>query len=211
MRVAQLTDVVDQASRPLLELNLETRSHHAEADAPWLDLLRPGTTVADYRRRLVKAYGFAAPLEAAFAYTPNLRLVIDLRERSRAGLIAQDLIRLGMSPGEVANLPQTFPLAPFGAPIEALGWMYVDERSTLLHETIRRQLVERIPAIAEASTYLAAYAGHASARWQQFGHVLERVARTRAMVDELLAGAHAGFRTLIEWNSSEPASARRVG
>jgi heme oxygenase len=201
---------VDQASRSLLELNLETRSHHAAADAPWLELVRPGTTLGDYRRRLIKAYGFAAPLEAAFAYTPNLRLVIDLRERSRAGLIAQDLMRLGMSPGEVANLPQTFPLAPFGAPIEALGWMYVDERATLLHETIRRQIIQRVPVAAEASTYLGAYAGHTSARWEQFGHVLERVVRTRAMFDELLAGAHAGFRTLFDWNRSEPTTARRV-
>jgi heme oxygenase len=200
---------LDQASRSLLELNLETRSHHAAADAPWLELVRPRTTLADYRRRLIKAYGFAAPLEAAFAYTPNLRLLLDLRERSRAGLIAQDLIRLGMSPGEVANLPQTFPLAPFGAPIEALGWMYVDERCTLLHESIRRQLVERVPEAAQASAYLAAYAGHASARWQQFGHVLDRAVRSQAMLDELLAAAHAAFRTLIDWNATERASIAR--
>src|SRR5438874_11352487 len=84
MGVAPLTCVA-QPSTGLLRLNLETRAFHDAADEGWLRLLQPSVTRADYVRRLATTYGFEGPLEAAFAYTPNLKLFVDLRQRSRAG------------------------------------------------------------------------------------------------------------------------------
>src|SRR5437868_12190691 len=81
-------------SRTLIQLNLATQEHHIAADAAWLELLVPGVTRARYVEHLIKVYGFEAPLEAALRYTPGLSSVIDVRPR--AGLIAQDLMRLGL-------------------------------------------------------------------------------------------------------------------
>ena len=194
---------MDQISKVLLRLELETRAHHAGVDEPWVQLQRPGVTRADYVRRLVSAYGFEAPLEAAFAYTPNLRLVIDLRERSRAGKLAQDLIALGVKASELAQLPHCLPIAPFVAPIEALGWMYVSERATLLYEAVRTQLRAQLPETETACAYLSAYDGVAAQRWHDLGRVLDGIVRTDRLLGELVAAAHAGFRCLIAWQQDE--------
>src|SRR5574338_1033973 len=177
MGVADLTHV-EQASPTLLRLNLETRGFHALADEGSLALLRDDATRLDYARWLAAVYGFEAPLEAALAYTPNLKLLIDLRSRSRAGLVVQDLLALGLRAGEITDLPQCLPMAPFRSPIEALGWLYVVERSTLLHDAIRRHITSRLPELAIATSYLSSYAGNAGARWAELGHVLDRAAPT---------------------------------
>ena len=145
---------VDKAATALLRLNLETQSHHATADQLWLSLSGREATKWQYLRRLVTVYGFEAPLEAALAYTPTLPLLIDLRRRYRAGYIAQDLLGLGLSASEIAELPQCVPMAPFGSPIEALGWLYVSERATLLHERVRAKVLEAMPDLDHTVAYL---------------------------------------------------------
>lgn len=189
---------MEQAPTGLLRLNLETRSFHDAADEGWLALTRPTVTRSDYMRRLVTTYGFEAPLEAALAYTPNLKLFVELRQRSRAGLIAQDLLALGLRANEISDLPQCL-IAPFSGPIEALGWMYVTERATLQHERVRTHLLSRLPFAHDSVAYLSAYDGVVSARWSELGHVLDRAIRSPAHMDNVIAAARAGFRRLIDW------------
>jgi heme oxygenase len=200
---------MDSAATTLLRLNLETQSHHAAADQLWAPLLAPTITKWQYVARLALVYGFEAPLEAALAYTPNLRLAIDLRSRIRAGLVAQDLITLGLSPSEVAGLPQCFPMAPFGSPIEALGWLYVSERTTLQHDAVMKNVVGRLPETAKATAYLSVYDGIVGLRWQELGATFDRFVRTDRAMDDLIAGARAGFRCLATWcGSAMPIYAR---
>ncbi len=197
---------MDLPSPALVRLNLETRAFHAAADEGWLSLLGADATRWDYVRQLLSTYGFEAPLEAALAYTPGLKRLLDLRERTRAGLIAQDLLALGMTASELAQLPQCFPIAPFSGPIEALGWLYVTERATLLHDSIRRAIAARIPDTSRACAYLAAYDGLTNARWQELGHVLDRAAPTSRALGDLVNAASAGFRCLLAWRSGSVAS-----
>lgn len=192
---------MDLASTVLARLSLETRVHHDAADALWRSLSTGTPTRQDYVRALVATYGFEAPLEAALAYTPGLRDAIDVRARCRAGLLAQDLLVLELTPSAVARLPHCFPIAPFSAPIEALGWMYVAERATLLYPAVRRHLAAHVSDVAHALSYLDAYRDVVGARWQELGHALDRVATTDSQRDALVAAAHAGFRCLLEWRS----------
>lgn len=191
----------------MFRLNLETRAFHDAADEGWLRLLTSNVTRSDYLQRLVTTYGFEAPLEAAFAYTPNLRLFVDLRQRSRAGLLAQDLLALGMRAHELASLPQCL-IAPFSGPIEALGWLYVSERATLLHERVRRHLVTRLPDAHDACAYLRAYDGVANARWNELGHALDHAVRTEAHTSVLIAAATTAFRLMADWSNRAGAFAR---
>lgn len=188
---------MQRLSRTLIHLNVVTREHHAAADAPWLELM--GATVGQraYTAHLIKVYGFEAPLESAFHYTPGLAALVDLRARMRAGLIVQDLMRLGLGPARIAQLKQHF--VTFSAPAEALGWMYVAERSTLLHGAIRRHLAQRIPDIAAASAYLSAYDGVVAARWSDLGNALDTIAQVPSVKRQLLRAAHQGFLALREW------------
>lgn len=181
-----------------MRLDLETKRHRVLVDEGWLRLRRPGVTRETYIEQLEATYGFEAPLEAAFAYTPGLKGIMDVRARSRAGLLAQDLFTLGVKPAHLDALPQSS-VVSFATPIEALGWMYVTERSTLLHDVVRDYVCERIPEAHGACAYLSAYDGTASARWAQLGEVLDHVAPNDEHRDELVAAAFAGLRCLLAW------------
>ena len=186
---------MQRLSRTLIQLNLATREHHVAADTPWLDLMVPTVGIRAYVEHLLKVYGFEAPLEAALRYTPGLSALVDLRPRVRAGLIVQDLMRLGLSPGQIAALGQRF--ITFSTTAEALGWMYVAERSTLLHSSVRRYLSLHVPGVAGATSYLAAYDGLAGDRWSELGSALETVAREAK--PQLLRAAHQGFQAFCAW------------
>ena len=158
-------------------------------------LLAPDVTCQQYVAQLVTTYGFQAPLEAALAYTPNLKLLVDLRQRSRAGLLAQDLLELGVKAAGLANLPQCLPIAPFTAPIEALGWLYVVERGRRLHGTLRRHMSTKLPhEMKAAGAYFRMHEGRAFANWQELGQILDRFAKGTPMAAQVLAGAHDAFR-----------------
>ena len=191
--------VVQRLSRTLLQLNIATRKHHDAADAPWLDLMVPSVDQQDYVDHLVKIYGFEAPLDSALRYTPGLNALIDLRARTRTGLLAQDLMRLGMSASQIARLPQRF--IAFSDAIDALGWMFVVERSALRHGGVLRYLVEHIPEINRASSYLAAYDAATGNRWSELGAALDSVGSAPSVVHQLVRAANQGFQALRDWFS----------
>ena len=49
----------------------------------------------------------------------------------------------------IARLPQCCDIEPFRDVSEALGWLYVIERSTLLHDNVRRHLEIGIDSLIE--------------------------------------------------------------
>lgn len=195
-----------QLGNILVRLNLETRSVHAAADRTWLRLIAGDRTATepDYARALVRVYGFDAPLEAALAYTPHFETLVDMVGRYRSGLIAQDLLTLGISPAQMATLPQCM-IEPFGGVIEALGWLYVHERATLCHDRVRRHLIASMPTLANATSYLSAYAGSVGVRFDDLGRLLDRYARTPELERRVVAGAHDAFRALLGWLDGEEA------
>jgi heme oxygenase len=197
MRFARSVTVVQRLSRTLLQLNIATRKHHDAADAPWFKLMVPSVDPGQYVDHLVRIYGFEAPLDSALRYTPGLNALIDLRARTRTGLLAQDLMRLGMSASQIARLPQRF--IAFSDACEALGWMYVVERSALRHGGVLRYLVEHIPEINRATSYLAAYDAATGNRWSELGTALDAVAESTATVHQIARAANQGFPALRDW------------
>jgi heme oxygenase len=179
-------------------LDDETRDLHADVDAYWLDLMASGVTKDSYRTQLMRVYGFEAPVESALAYTPHL-IIQDRRDRTRSGLIAQDLLALGVSPARITALPQCQQIAPFEDPAEALGWKYVTERPTQLHSAIKRNVVARVADSANALAYLSAYDGVAAARWQQLGVLLDSVSARPGAQKKVIAAAKTAFQCMASW------------
>jgi heme oxygenase len=196
----QSNPAVDAANGTLERLETETRSYHRAADAGWRSLMTTEVSAHDYVGQLVRVFGFEGPLEAALAYTSHLELLVDVHERFRAGFIAQDLLALGLKPGEIARLPQCV-LAPFASPLEGLGWLYVVERTALMHDEVRRYLGVRLPQAREACVYLTSAERHVRQRWHELGHQIERAVRSQRAFDELASGARAAFRTWINWST----------
>jgi heme oxygenase len=197
---------VRQVANTLVHLNVETFAYHGSVDRFWLELVTPGhaTTQTEYMRRLVRVYGFDAPVEAAIAYTP--RLLDSFELAPRAGLIAGDLMTLGLEPSQVSKVRQCM-VAPFATVAEAMGWLYVHQRATLVHALVRRELLARLPQIADATMYLGAYANSTGAHWDDFGIALDRIATTPALQQRVLSAAGDAFRVAVAW--FEAAEARR--
>ncbi|MDB4954965.1 MAG: bacteriophytochrome heme oxygenase BphO [Myxococcales bacterium] len=192
----------------LSRLAIETRGHHVEADADLERLLSSLATGQDYRRFLSRLYGFLVPLEVALDATPNLACAIDLRPRHKAYRLRSDLMALGVRIEQIANLPlcRGIPHA-FRAPAPALGWMYVIERSTLLHTAVYRQLARSLPGeIAFASSYLKCYEGTVSSMWRGFGEALDVACGSSAA--EAVSAAQEAFRCLRNWGANAGRSGR---
>lgn len=200
-----------EVSSLLARLNVATRHWHARVDEAWLDLLRPNVSRADYLEQLVRAYGFIAPFEGAYKYTPGVGRVLDFRQLMQAGLIAQDLLALGLRPAQVAMLPQCPSITPFRDIAEALGWLYLVERSTLLHDRVRQHVLERLPELSDACSYLSQYDGRVSEHWRTFGRMLDRVGAKPGVANEVVAAAQAAFATAHHWFRNVRPEVRRVG
>ncbi len=188
-----------QSSATLVRVNVETSTAHAGADEPLLDLLRHDVTDQDYVGFLVRAHGFEAPLEGALWYTRGLGGCVDLRPFARAGLLAQDLLFIGFEPIQITRLP-SYPALPFATPAEALGWLYVIERLTRLHQRVRDHLVQAMPDLGRATAYLSAADAAVGARWNALGMAMDRVAASFGIA-AIIDGARAGFRAQATWHS----------
>lgn len=189
------------ASWMIERLDRETRVHHADAAEGDFDLLfRERVETSDYVAFLLRVYGFVAPLEVSLAMTPNIDLVIDVRQRHKAGFIAKDLLALRLSPAQVANIPMCTSIPQFRGAAEALGWLYVVDRATLAFSVVRRHLTARLPyEMSIASDYLQCYAGVAGKRWRELGSVLDDIGRHPSIADRVLFAAHEAFRTQRRW------------
>jgi heme oxygenase len=191
-------------SHMLIRLDLETRAYHPAADRAWLEVLDREVTPSEYAVRLMRVFGFEAPIEAALAYTPHLTTLVELRPRFRSGLIAQDLLVLGRKPGQLATLPQCM-VAPFRGIAEGLGWLYVMERATLLHRAVRAWIITNRPDLEDATSYLSAYDGVVGMRREELGRLLDQFARTAAVQHQVLTAAHDAFRCALAWEHQEAA------
>ncbi|MBA3540385.1 MAG: biliverdin-producing heme oxygenase [Deltaproteobacteria bacterium] len=188
-------------------LHARTHLYHGEADADFDILFERETTSAHYTLFLARAFGFENPLEALLVSTPGLDRVIDLQERAKANLIASDLLGLGLRPAQIAGLPQCLGVPQFRGIAEALGWMYVTERNTLVHTVVRRHLETRI---SHSQSYLRAYEGTVGARWKAFGVVLDACAVEPVIADRILDAAGEAFRCQRRWITQDRAPSMRA-
>jgi heme oxygenase len=173
-----------------------TRPLHARVDRDRLAILDvEHPTLAGYAEYLAKIYGFEAAVETALLGVDGFdaRLV---RTHLKTHLLATDLEALGIEPYRIA----LFEPVVFDGVAEALGWMYVVQRSTLPHGVIRRYLAEKLP-IAGASAYLCATEGRAGALLRQLGVVLDAATRHRpSNAERIVLAAGDAFRLQRHYN-----------
>ncbi|HEY5944123.1 MAG TPA: biliverdin-producing heme oxygenase [Kofleriaceae bacterium] len=179
----------------LLRLGLETYPHHAAADNDRLALMDVGSPDG-YRAQLARIFGFEAGVEAALSGVLGAQLV---RDRAKADRLRRDMRAMGMTADDVAYLPQ-YSLRLASA-AQALGWLFVLERHTLIAGLIRRQLEYRFgSAVANATSYLAAYGASPGARFRSLCAALDDHAARRPDWPALVvAGAMEAFRSQRQW------------
>lgn len=186
-----------EVSSLLTRLQAATRPWHAEVEQPWQSLIRPAVSRADYLAQLVRTYGLIAPFESACKYTPNLPRILDTRQQSRAGLLAQDLLGLGLSASQIASIPQCSDASSFGDVNEALGWLYVVERATPAHDCVRVHLSRTMPEIVHACGFLQAHDTRAQHRWETYAGALERAWDVSELA--IICAATDAFEVVRQW------------
>jgi hypothetical protein len=82
------------------------------------------------RRYLCDLYGFVAAFERELVRVPGLDVPF-LRASLRGGMLATQLLALGLTADAHARLARRCVIPVLGGPVEALGWMYVVERVTM--------------------------------------------------------------------------------
>jgi heme oxygenase len=195
--------VGDPLNRVLDRLDDETRELQVEADADlhaWLD---GAISPRDYRRFLTRTYGFLRPLELSLSETTDLDRFFDPRQLRKHHLLAHDLETLGMKVRDIEALPQCMAIPLFETVHEALGWLYVVERSTLGHATLFRHLAGALPGeVAFASRYLKCYVGAAGEMWRSFGARVEASIAEPRHADRIVDAAKASFHNYRRWQTT---------
>lgn len=182
----------------LSRVNRETRQYHPLADNDRLALLATGADRARYANLLSRIFGFEAPLEAVLLMSTGLEQWLDLRDRGHLRLLRADLQSLGVV--DANRLPRCTSVFPFRHPAEALGWVYVIERNTLLHGVIERHLRTRMPDVMKtAGSYLAGQQRSNGLRLRDLGAAMDRMAKDPACADRIVSGAKAAFRSQHSW------------
>ena len=101
--------------------------------------------VSDYRRLLVRLYGFHRPFEdVARSAVDVFGIDLDMSARARSPLLLADLQTIGFDPNAAATLPLWRPSVRLVSKGSLLGALYVLEGSTLGGVQIARALKDRV-------------------------------------------------------------------
>lgn len=189
----------------LAHLTQQTRQHHGRADGDRLAIMEK-PTIERYRAFLGQIYCFEASVEAALIATEGLDRGL-LRTHLKANKLSADLDALGLVPGEV---PSTATLH-FNCPGEALGWMWVVHRNTLLHGLVYRYLQDKLQdTMQTAGGYLAAFEGRAGALMRQLGDALDAAAKRSPVASKIAIAANDAFRMQRQWYGCDVLTPRRL-
>ncbi len=191
----------------LARLGSLTASFHAAADAQRLAIMDVAS-VAQYRAYLERIYGFESAVELAASSLPP---VVDAAggARARIARLHQDLLALGLTENCIATLPHaTIELRGTG---DALGYLFVVERHTLLAGLIRRHLAPRLrDAFPIARAYFDAHT-EGGRHLREFGDALTAsLTRKESRPDSILAAARRAFEIQQQWYTRTNRRMRRA-
>jgi len=165
-----------------------------------LRLLDAALSLDRYRRILECFFGFYAPVEAGIARVASTGPALGLPLRERAALIESDLVSLGLSRRDVAELPRCADLPRLSGTWEAAGCLYVLEGACLGGQMIAPALRERFGiARGSGASFFVGDAKGTKERWSIFVAWLEGLACAGAPTDEIVGSARATFLCFAQW------------
>jgi heme oxygenase len=166
-----------------------------------MPFFRERFSLQDYTRTVAAFLGFFEPVEQALREAADWSNVgIDIQDRSRAHLLRNDLIALGLSPSQIASLPRSTSMPPFHNLESALGCLYVLEGSTLGGQVIGRELARRfdIDASSGASFFLS-HGSRVGEMWKEFCAAMREHVQTPDGRRSAVDAAWQTFSSLEGW------------
>jgi heme oxygenase len=181
------------------QLKRETADLHRRLEIG-LGLLEPGLSLDRYRHVLEFFFGFYGPVEAGLARLAAAVPPLGFPLRARTGLIESDLLCLGLSRREIADLPRCADLPQLSRSEELAGCLYVLEGACLGGQVIAPALRERLGvAKGSGASFFTGDAEGTVARWSLFLAWLEGLQRAGAATAEVVGSARATFLAFARW------------
>ncbi|MFW1909718.1 MULTISPECIES: biliverdin-producing heme oxygenase [Acinetobacter] len=182
------TDIQHHISSALsLRLKTETaaeheRMHHLMAQA---DVF---ASRMHYAKFTLAQYYFQRDVEYLFKYPEIIDFIPDLDVRGRSDAAFKDLQDLGVSPTDLNIASQD------ANALEALGWIYVSEGSTLGAAFLFKEAKTKLELSEEfGARNLAAYPEGRAKVWKRFVQALDDAGLSQTEQDQVVQGAMDGF------------------
>ena len=189
----------DGASSLRQQLKCATATLHRRVEAQ-LGLLDQELSFRRYRQVLETFYGFYAPIEIRLSLLADAGPPLGFPLRARAGLIANDLVALGLSSRALVELPWCAELPRLSCREHLAGCLYVLEGACLGGQVVARALRRRL-AVAKGSgaSFFVGDDDGTAARWHLVLAWLEGLPRVGARTEQVVASACETFLTLGRW------------
>jgi heme oxygenase len=179
-------------------LKRETAAAHRHLEAR-IGLVDPGLDAHRYRRILETFYGFYVPVEIdlmRLAATEPLGFPL----RARAELIKRDLLALGLSPAELAELPPCNDRPEMSCLEELAGCLYVLEGAALGGQVLAPLLYRRLGLTKDSGgAFFAGDEERTLARWTVVVAWLDGLPHTGASAAGIISAAQATFDAFARW------------
>jgi len=148
----------------------------------------------DYRRLLVRLYGFHRPFEdVARSAADVFRIDLDISVRARSALLLADLQAIGFDPNAAASLPLWRPSLRLASKGALLGALYVLEGSTLGGVQIARALKGRVGNDLENA--LLFFVGRGARQGAMWRELVEELESLREDDEEAMKAENAAITT----------------
>lgn len=181
------------------QLRRATADLHRRLEAQ-VGLLEPDLSLERYRRVLRSFLGFYAPVEAGLVSLTAVAPPLDVPLRARSALLEHDLLSLGLTRRELAELPRCTDLPRLSCPEELAGCLYVLEGACLGGQVLAPALHRRLGvARGSGASFFVGDAAETPARWGLVLGWLERLVHTGARTEEIVASACATFLSFARW------------
>jgi heme oxygenase len=179
-------------------LKRETADLHRRLEMA-LGLLESELSLDRYRRVLELFFGFYAPVEAGLARMAAAH-PFALPLRDRAALLESDLLSVGLSQREIADLPRCTDLPRLSCAEDLAGCLYVVEGACLGGQVIAPVLRERVGVAKDSgASFFIGDAEGTRARWRLFLAWLEGLVRAGSASADIVAAARATFLAFARW------------
>ncbi|WP_445115688.1 biliverdin-producing heme oxygenase [Acinetobacter sp. WZC-1] len=174
---------------PGLSQRLKTETvHEHDRMEQLMDQAHVFDSKASYAQFTLSQYYFQRDVEHLYQYPEIASIIPDVDMRGRSQLALQDLADLGVAPRNTEIATEQVDC------LQALGWIYVSEGSTLGAAFLFKEAQSRLGLSAESGARnLAAYPEGRMRVWKRFKQALDDAGFNQQQQDQVLEGAMQGF------------------
>jgi heme oxygenase len=191
----------------MLRMRKAIRPLHDEAEktGPLHAVLKKSASLEDYKKALVRLYGFTAPAERLIeSQLLTSGVSLEYEKRKRAESLQKDLIFLGYSPQEIHRIPIGMNIPAIDTPTKALGCLYLFEGSRLGGQVLTNALVERFGFVdGRGYAYFGSYGLDVPSLWETFKSTMEDYVNSGGPPEEVIQSAVDCFAALNGWLGAE--------